>query len=157
MDFKELVETNVRINDVEVIKMLKESAYPVILYGATPDIADQIVKKLAENQISIALVAVDDDSRQMLSSTRLLKQAKTERVEDVDEKLPCYHVVLGYVKGYNQIDSILPKFRNALSVSYLSEIFDMELITPSFVSEHSEFLENFYENLQDQQIGRAHV
>ena len=166
MDLKELFDTQYLAspyeptpyeNDVAVIERLKESQEPVILYGATPDIADQIVKKLAGHHITITLVAIDDDSRQELSSTKLLKDADTVRAEDVDAKLPHYHVIIGFVKGYSQVDRIALKFKNARSVSYLSELFDLEPVTTAFVSENRAFLEDFYENLQDQHSKDSYI
>jgi FkbM family methyltransferase len=59
-------------------------------------------------------------------------------------------VILGFVKGYGNISAISAKFKNAKSIAYLSEIFDMEIIHPSFVRENRAFLEELYENLQDQ-------
>ena len=149
-DFKKLFETSGKPNDVVVIERLSGSKHPVVLYGASPDVADSIVKKLARHQISIALVAFDADSRHTVLTSALLKDVEAVSAGELDKRFKQYHVVLGFVKGYSQIALIAPKFRNALSVDYLSEIFDMEIITPSFVAENSEILEDFYENLQDQ-------
>lgn len=150
MDFKELLKTNEKVNDITVIEAIQQSGHPVILYGATVDVADQIVKKLAANKISVELVAFDEDSPLMTDSTQLLAETGTARVETIDQRFPDYHVILGFVKGYAQIDHISHKFRHALSVSYLSEIFDMGIINPSFITENKDFLENFYEHLSDQ-------
>ena len=149
MDFKELLNTEVA-KDIAVIGLLKESGLPVVLYGATVDVADQITKKLAINHISIKIVAYDENSPLMTDSTVLLKDMETIRIEELDEKLPAYNVILGFVKAYGNIEGIASKFRNAHSVSYLSEIFDMEIISQSFVLENKDYLEDFYEKLADQ-------
>jgi len=150
MDFKKLFEINEKPQDVAVIEFLKESAFPVVLYGVSPDVADQIVKKLRHNHITVSFVAYDEDCPLMTDSTVCLKDTETVHVKDMDKKLPVYNVVLGFVRGYQHIIAISFKFGNARSVSYLSEIFDLDIITPSFLEENSVFLEDFYENLQDQ-------
>ena len=150
MDFKELLIPGVVVKDVEIIKTLKESNLPIVLYGATVDVADQITKKLAANDISIELVAFDDESPVMTDSTVFLKNAKVMRIDDIDNKLPAYNVVLGYVRAYGDVEGVARKFKNARSVSYLSEIFDMEVITQSFILENKDYLEDFYEKLLDQ-------
>ncbi|MDR1525404.1 MAG: FkbM family methyltransferase [Tannerella sp.] len=150
MDFKELLETDEAENDVRIITLLKASGLPVVLYGATADVADQIVKKLSCHGIEPALVAFDDESPLMTGQTVSLKDAETAGIRELDEKIPAYHVIAGFVKGYGNIPAIAAKFKNAKSVSYLSEIFDMEIVTSSFVRENRAFLEEFYENLQDQ-------
>jgi FkbM family methyltransferase len=150
MDFKVLLEIDETPNDIALIENLKESGLPVVLYGATVDVADQIVKKLSCNGINIELVVYDEDSPLMTASTLSLKEREAVKVEELDERLPAYHVILGFVKGYGRISAITAKFKNVKSVSYLSEIFDMEIITPSFVRENRTYLEEFYENLQDQ-------
>ena len=150
MDFKELLEPDVVVNDVEVIGSLKKSGIPVVLYGATIDVADQITKKLAVNNVNIQYIAFDDESPLMANFTMLLKDTETISIDDLDKELPAYNVMLGYVKAYGNIDRISQKFKNAHSVSYLSEIFDMEIITQSFVIENKVFLEDFYEKLSDQ-------
>ncbi|MDR2914822.1 MAG: FkbM family methyltransferase [Tannerella sp.] len=150
MDFNELLKPADAANDIAVIESLQESDLPVVLYGATVDVADQIVKKLAANNIKIKMVVFDEESPVMTDSTVLLKEIEKVRTEYLDQKMPGYHVVLGFVKAYGHIDKIPAKFKNARSVSYLSEIFDMEIITPSFVQENKVFLKDLYDNLQDQ-------
>ncbi|MDR2680318.1 MAG: FkbM family methyltransferase [Tannerella sp.] len=150
MVFKELMETNEEENDVRIITALRASGLPVVLYGATVDVADQIVKKLSGYGIELSLVAFDDESPLMTGQTVSLTETETTGIKELDEKIPAYHVILGFVKGYGNIPAITAKFKNAKSVSYLSEIFDMEIITSSFVRENRAFLEEFYENLQDQ-------
>ena len=150
MEFKELLKPNAVAKDVAIIEMLKESDLPVVLYGATVDVADQITKKLAANNIRIEMVAFDEESPVMTGSTVLLKDAETMRIEDIDDKLPAYNVVLGYVRAYSNTECVARKFKNARSVSYLSEIFDMEIITLPFILENSNYLEDFYNNLSDQ-------
>ena len=150
MDLKELFDQGVVAKDVAIIELLKKSDLPVVLYGASIDVADQIAKKLAINNISIKIVAFDDNSPLMTSATVFLKDTGTIRVEELDKKIPSYNVILGFVKAYGNIEGISSKFRNARSVSYLSEIFDMEIITQSFILENKDYLEEFYENLSDQ-------
>ena len=150
MDFKELLNPGVVVKDIAVIEMLKKSDIPVVLYGATVDVADQIVKKLASNNVGIELVAFDENSPLMTDSTVLLKDTEKMRVEDVDKKMPAYNVVLGFVRAYADVEGVASKFKNAHFVSYLSEIFDMETISHSFVLENKDYLEDFYEKLSDQ-------
>lgn len=150
MDFDELLKPEIPVNDVSVIESLKRSDLPVVLYGATVDVADQIVKKLAANNLKIEVVAFDEDSPVMTDSTRLLKEAEKVHVKNLDRKFSGYHVILGFVKAYGNIDAISVRFKNAGSVSYLSEIFDMEIITSSFVLENKDVLRNLYDNLLDQ-------
>ena len=150
MDFDELLNSDDVANDVTVIEFIKKSDIPVVMYGATVDVADQIVKKLALNHVSITIVAFDDSSPLMIDSTALLKSAETMRVVDIDEKFPAYNVILGFVRAYSNVEGIAQKFKNARSVSYLSEIFDMEIITQSFILENKDYLKNFYDNLLDQ-------
>jgi FkbM family methyltransferase len=154
MDFKQLLETDETANDVRIITFLKTSGLPVILYGASVDVADRITEKLSYDGLDIAAVAFDDESPLMTGTadylkTGYLKDVETVGVKVVDQKFTAYNVIVGFVKGYGNISGIKAKFGNAKSVSYLSEIFDMEMITPSFVRENREFLEEFYENLQD--------
>lgn len=149
MDFEELFKINDKPNDIVIIETLRQSGLPVILYGATVDVADQIVKKLAANDIQIALVAFDAESPLMTKSTQLLAEIETAPVETTDQRFPAYHVILGFVKGYAHIDAISRKFKHARSVAYLSEIFDMDIIEPSFITKNKDFLENFYAHLSD--------
>ena len=149
MFISKLLKDDEQPNDVAVIERLKESALPVVLYGASIDVADQIVKKLLLNHITVSFVAYDEDCPMMADATVLLKNTDSIRVEDIDKKIIAYNVILGFVKGYLNIDSISQKFINAKSIDYLSEVFDMEIISRSFVEENSVFLEEFYENLQD--------
>ena len=148
MEFKELLKPFEVANDVAIIEMLKESDIPVVMYGATIDVADQIAKKLASNGIGIEVVAYDDESPVMIDMTVLLRDTKLMRIEEID--FPAYNVVLGYVRAYSNVEKVACKFKNARSVSYLSEIFDMEYITQSFINENKDFLEEFYEKLSDQ-------
>jgi FkbM family methyltransferase len=149
--FRELFEKKVTPNDVAVIEFLKESALPVVMYGVSPDVADQIAKKLRHNRIKVSFVAYDEDCPLMTDDTVFLKETEKIHVSDMDEKLTAYNVIIGFVKGYLTINAISPKFKNAKSITYLSEIFDLDSITYSFIEENIVFLENFYENLQDQQ------
>jgi FkbM family methyltransferase len=149
MNFKELLETDEEENDAKTIMFLKTSGFPVVLYGASVDVADQIVKKLSYHDVDVAAVAFDEDAPLMAGLTVSLKDAETVGVKEIDKKFPAYNVILGFVKGYGNIPAIKAKFENVKLVSYLSEIFDMEIITSSFVRENREFLEEFYENLQE--------
>ena len=150
MEFNELLKQDVVTKDITIIEMLRESGLPVVLYGATVDVADQITKKLASNGICIEAVVYDEESPVMIDSTKLLKDMEVIRVEDVEKKIPAYNVVLGYVRAYGNVENVARKFKNARSVSYLSEIFDMEYISQSFIIENKDYLEDFYEKLLDQ-------
>lgn len=150
MKFCELLKTSEKANDVTIIETLQQSGLPVLLYGASVDVADQIVKKLASNTIRITQVIFDSESPLMTADTRFLTDIETIEATTVDQQFQAYHVVLGFVKGYGQIDRIAAKFKNARSVSYLSEIFEMEEIHPSFIADNKDFFEDFYHNLLDQ-------
>ncbi|MDR0394249.1 MAG: FkbM family methyltransferase [Tannerella sp.] len=150
MNIKMLFDGDEVPNDVAVIDTLKKSALPVVLYGAKVDVADRIAEKLSRNHINVAWVVSDEDAPVMTSSTLFLKDTEIISIKELDERLPAYQVILGFVKGYGNISAVTAKFKNAESVSYLSEIFDMEVIRPSFVHENRVFLEELYENLLDQ-------
>jgi FkbM family methyltransferase len=149
MYFKELLETDEDANDVRTITFLRTSGLPVVLYGASVDVADQIVKKLSYHDVDVVAVAFDDEAPLTDGLTGCLKDVEKIKVREVDKKFPAYNVIPGFVKGYGSIPAVKAKFGNVKLVSYLSEIFDMEIITSSFVRENREFLEEFYENLQD--------
>ena len=167
MDFNELLKPSGLPNDISVIEMIKESALPVVLYGASADVAGQIVKKLSNNGLTVQMVVFDDESPVITEpiqfviakwsndiycgSTQLLNDGEPVHVSDVDRMLPAYHVILGFVKGYGRIADISAKFGNARSVSYLSEIFDLELITHTFIQENIDYLRSFYDDLLDRQ------
>ncbi|MDR1675015.1 MAG: FkbM family methyltransferase [Tannerella sp.] len=148
MDFKELLRPDVIGKDEEVMASLRRSPYPVILYGATEDVGDRIVKKLSENGLHIAKVAVDGDCP-AATGTPALSGMEVCTPAEADGHLAAYHVIIGFVKGYRQVEHIARKFRNARSVEYLSELFDMEILTPSFVMNHREPLEALYDSLCD--------
>lgn len=148
MDFKELLNPDILGKDEEVMASLRRSPYPVILYGAAKDVGDRIVKKLSENGLRIAGIALDGDCP-AATRTPALSGMKVYTPVEVDECLTAYHVIIGFVKGYRLADRIARKFRQARSVEYLSELFDMEIITPSFVREHREPLEALYDSLCD--------
>jgi FkbM family methyltransferase len=150
MNFRQLFEKKEKPNDVAIIEFLKDSALPVVIYGVSPDVADQIVKKLKTNQITLSFVVYDEDCPLMTDATVLLKDTEQIHVTTIDKRIAAYNVILGFVKGYLTINSISPKFNNAKSIAYLSEIFDLDTITPSFIDKNIEFLEDFFENLQDQ-------
>ena len=151
MNFRKLFEKEGNPNDVAVIECLKDSTLPVVMYGVSPDVADQIVKKLENNQITVSFVVYDENCPLMTDSTVLLKDTETIHVSVIDEKIAAYHVIIGFVKGYLTINNISPKFKNAKSIAYLSEIFELDTMPHSFIAENIVFLEDFYENLQDQQ------
>jgi len=151
MDFDEILKPAGLPNDVLVIERIKESALPVVLYGASADVADPIAKKLSDNGLTLQMVVFDDESPVMIGSTQLLKDFEPVHISDIDRLLPAYHVILGFVKGYSSVAGISQKFGNARSVSYLSEIFDMELVTQDFILENIDFLRSFYDHLLDQQ------
>lgn len=149
MDFKELLNLNIKGKDVEVIENLRRSTCPVILYGATGDVAGQIAEKLAKNDVRIAKIALDEDCPPAVVSAPSLSGVETCPVAEIERNFPACHVIIGFVKGYARTVEIARKFRNAKSVDYLSEIFDMEEIEPSFVTDNRDILEDFYENLSD--------
>jgi len=151
MVFDELLKPSGLPNDVMVIERIKQSALPVVLYGVSADVADPIVKKLSVNGITVQMVVYDDESPVMNTSTRLLKDFEPVPVEELDNRLPAYHIITGFVKGYGRLAAVTAKFSNALSVSYLSEIFDMEVITPDFIHQNVHYLRDFHDNLLDQQ------
>jgi FkbM family methyltransferase len=149
MDFKELLIPAIKGKDTEVIENLRRTQYPVILYGAAGDVGGQIAAKLIKNGFRIAKTALDADCP-AITFAPSLSGTETCPVEEIDRSFPAYHVIIGFVKGYGRVTEIARKFRNAESVDYLSEIFDMEEIEPSFVTENREFFEDFYENLSDE-------
>ena len=150
MYFDELLKPAGQPNDEAVIEILQNSGAPVVLYGASADVADQIVKKLSENGITVKIVVFDEESPVMTGSTRLLKNFEPIHIKEINRILPACHVILGFVKAYSRIAEVSAKFSNARSVSYLSEIFDMEAITPTFIHDNILYLRAFYENLSDQ-------
>ncbi|MDR2774662.1 MAG: hypothetical protein LBC19_07970, partial [Tannerella sp.] len=102
MDFKELLETDEEVKDVETITSLKTSGLPLVLYGASADVADRIVKKLSCYDIDVAAVAFDDDAPLMTAGGGALtfypEDVQTLGVKDVDKKFPAYNVLPGFVK-----------------------------------------------------------
>ena len=150
MDFSEILNSTERPNDESVIEMIRNSTVPVVLYGASVDVADMIVKKLSDNGITIQAVVFDEESPVMTHSTRLLRDFKPVSIEEIDKKLAGYHVIPGFVKGYSRMTAIAEKFKNAHSVSYLSELFDMELISSAFIQKNIDFLRDMYDDLLDQ-------
>ncbi|MDR1747346.1 MAG: FkbM family methyltransferase [Tannerella sp.] len=149
MDFKELLKPNIKGQDREVIAKLRRSSCPVILYGAAGDIADRIAIKLARHGLSVAAIAVDEDCPAAVTDAPTLSGAQLCTVAEIEANYPACHVLAGFVKGYARTAEIAQKFSNAKSVDYLSEIFDMEEIEPSFIIENRDFLEDFYERLSD--------
>ena len=149
-DFKRLLAFSGIPNDVELLEMLKRASVPVVLYGASSDVADQITKKLSKNGIQVKMVVYDEESPVMTDSTRFLKNVEKVHVKEIDQRLKGYHVVIGFVKGYGNVQKICAKFKYAYTVAYLSEIFDMEIITQSFVWENIDFLRDFFDRLGDQ-------
>jgi FkbM family methyltransferase len=135
--------------DEAVIEMLAKSQLPVILYGATPDVVDQIARKLKNNNININLIVFDEESPVITGESSLLKNIAQISVNELNTGTFSFNVIIGFVKGYGNIENIKRKFKSANSVSYLSEIFDMEIITQKFVIENKAFLEDFYSHLAD--------
>ena len=150
MGFNELLEPSGVANDIAVIERLKGSRLPVVLYGATVDVADQIVKKLSSNGIQVSKVISGEGVPVMTELTVFLKNTVIVNAKDIDGILPEYNVVLGFVKAYGDVAGVARKLKNAHSVSYLSEIFEMEEISQSFVSENRSFLKDLYESFLDQ-------
>jgi FkbM family methyltransferase len=143
--------------DEAVIETLTTSQLPVVLYGATPDVAEQIVKKLNVNNINIDFIAFDEVSPVVTDENSLLKSVVQIPVNELNTRVFAYHVIIGFVKGYQNMENIKSKFKSALSVSYLSEIFDMEIITQQFLIENKTFLEDFYNQLSDQRSKDSYI
>ncbi|MDR2385585.1 MAG: FkbM family methyltransferase [Tannerella sp.] len=157
MNFKDLYEPAGKPTDEAVIETLAKSQLPVVLYGNTPDVAEQIIKKLKNNNIDIDLIVFDEESPIITEEKSLLKNVMRISVNELNAKSFAYNVITGFVKGYQCIESIKRKFKFAHSVSYLSEIFDMEIITQEFVKENREFLEGFYNHLADQRSKDSYI
>jgi FkbM family methyltransferase len=149
MDFEILFEKNLKPKDEYTLDMLAESACPVIMYGASADVADQIVKKLAGRNLTVDLVVYDDESPLMTDLTHYLCNTGIVNTKEVDSLYEKYNVVLGFVKGYGRIEQLPAKFKNALSINYFSEIFDMEVISRQFVIDNSSFLKSLYDSFAD--------
>ena len=150
MSFNELSESVGLVNDIAVIEQFRADRLPVVMYGATVDVADQIVKKMSANGIEIDKIIFDDDTPVMAEKTVYLKETERIHVRDIDSVLPAYNVVAGYVKAYSNVESIAAKLKNVRSVEYLSEIFDMEEISQSFVLENLKCLKDLYDGFLDQ-------
>ena len=150
MGFDELLEPSGAANDIVVIERLRETRLPIVMYGATVDVADQIVKKLSSNGLEVNIVISDEGVPVMTELTKLLNNTVIVHAKDIDTMLTEYNVVLGFVKAYGNIAGVAEKMRNARSVFYLSEIFEMEEISQSFVFENKIFLKELYDNLGDQ-------
>jgi FkbM family methyltransferase len=149
MNFKDLLEPVGKPVDEAVIETLVKSQLPVVLYGVTPDVGEQIVNKLKINNINIDFIVFDEESPVNTGEGSLFKNVVQISVNELNEELLACNVVIGFVKGYQNIENIKRKFKSAHSVSYLSEIFDMERITQKFVIENEAFLEDFYNQLAD--------
>jgi FkbM family methyltransferase len=149
MNFQDLFEPAGKPSDEIVIETLATSQLPAVLYGATPDVADQIVKKLINNNVKVDFIVFDEESPLVIIESSMLKNITQLSVDKLDNELPAYHVIIGFVRGYQNIENIKRKFGSARSVSYLSEIFDMEIITQKFVTENKEILEDFHHRLAD--------
>jgi len=150
IDFDELLRPEAATNDTMVIEKIKIAPIPVVLYGASIDVADQITDKLLKNGITVHMVVYDDDTPVMTASTRLLKEAETIHIRDIDHKLSAYNMIMGFVKAYSQLADVAAKCKNARTVGYLSELFDMEIISPAFILENKDYLRSFYDRLLDQ-------
>jgi len=152
MSFRELLITDKQPNDEAVVKHLQQTQLPVVLYGASPDVADGIVKKLSLSHIHVAMVAYDDltPPPAALQETKLLKNIPAAPTTAVSAQFEAFNVVIGFVKGYPLAAEIAHKFKNAQAAFYLSEVFDMEIITPQFVNENIDSLEVLYGSLSDE-------
>jgi FkbM family methyltransferase len=157
MNFEDLFEPLGKPADEAIIEMLVQSQQPVVLYGATPDVADQIVKKLNVNNININFIAFDEESPVVTVENSLLKNVAQISVNELNTRNYTCHVIIGFVRGYQNIERIKNKFKSALSVSYLSEIFDMEIITQKFLIDNKAFLEDFYNQLADQRSKDSYI
>ncbi|MDR1454813.1 MAG: FkbM family methyltransferase [Tannerella sp.] len=149
MDFKELLRPGFAGKDEEVMASLRRSPYPVLLYGAAADVGGRIVNRLQENSLHIAGIVLDGDCPTAAIALPALADVEVCTPEEADRRFAAYHVIAGFVGGYGRTDRIAQKCRNARSVEYLSELFGMEVITPSFVLEHREPLETLYGSLGD--------
>jgi FkbM family methyltransferase len=157
MNFKDLFEPAGKPADEAAIEILAMSQLPAVLYGATPDIADQIARKLKNNYINIDFIISDEDSPLVTVDNSALKNITQISVNELDNKFSAYNVIIGFVRGYQNIENIKRKFKSAHSVLYFSEIFDMEIITQKFVIENKTFLENFHHRLADQRSKDSYI
>jgi FkbM family methyltransferase len=149
MDFKELLKPDVTGRDEDVIARLCRSSCPVMLYGAAGDVGDRIAGKLLAHGLRVERIILDADCPPLASEADALRGVETCTPAEADASFASYHLVPGFVKAYGDTDRIARKCRNACSVDYLSEIFDMEMIEPAFVAQRRETLEAFYEDLSD--------
>ncbi|MDR0836180.1 MAG: FkbM family methyltransferase [Tannerella sp.] len=157
MNFEDLFEPIEKPADEAVIETLAASQLPVVLYGATPDVAGQIVKKLNVNNIKIDFIVFDEESPVMTVGNPLLKNITQISVNELNRNFLECHIIIGFVRGYQKMEHIKRKFKVAISVSYLSEIFDMEIITQKFLIENKAFLEDFYNQLADQRSKDSYI
>lgn len=139
-------------NDEAVINALKEEFMPRLhMYGATPDVAEKIWQKLADNEIETSFVIQDEyvpNKAYAAKTVMELPRISTERAEEYFKRK--YSIILGYVGGYLKADEIKQRFTNAKAVYYLSEIFDMEMISQEFVRENRDAFESLCNSLCDQ-------
>jgi FkbM family methyltransferase len=147
MEFKDLLNIKGKGNDTEVIEHLRNAKEPVILYGAG-DIAGRIIGKLRQNGIHIARIAGDEAAGVRIINDPSLSEIEQSTMAEVERDYPACHLVAGYVRGYNNPD-IARRYANVQSVSWLSEIFDMEPVEPSFIRQNREPLEALYHRLAD--------
>ncbi|MDR3267665.1 MAG: FkbM family methyltransferase [Tannerella sp.] len=149
-EFAELLKPNVKRADTAVIEALRSYSHvPVILYGATVDVAGRIAVKLQRHGIRIDRIAFDGDCPAVDTSAPALSGVEVDSVENIDRDFRTYHVIIGFVKGYGRQAEVARKFTHARGVGYLSEIFDMEEIPPSFVRKNRDVLKALYESLSD--------
>jgi len=137
-------------NDVQILKVLRGEGAPVVLYGASEDVADPIAKTLLKNGIKVSMILYDDETPVLTNSSLYLKDVEKVHTKDIDKRVQGYHLVIGFVKGYKLFNELIAKLKYVYTVSYLSEIFDMETITHDFIFDHFYYLQDFYDRLGDE-------
>ncbi|MDR2473934.1 MAG: FkbM family methyltransferase [Tannerella sp.] len=139
MEFEELFSAPFIANDEAVLKRFKSNGLPVVMYGASIDVADGIARKLAANGTPVAMLAYDDEKTPMTGAySLLLKGLSRMSVSELDANHGRFNVVAGFVKGYCSCDAY-----------YLSEIFDMEPVTERFIRENKPALKALYDSFAD--------
>jgi FkbM family methyltransferase len=132
--------------DGQFLRVLRHGGAPIVMYGASDDVAGQIQKTLAKNGVKVDMIMYDEETP---VSIQVLTDVEKIHLRDIDKKYKGYHVVIGFVKGYGKVEELKSKLKWALTVSYLSEIFGMETIDQSFVWDNLEFMEDFFTHLGD--------
>jgi FkbM family methyltransferase len=159
MKFDELLLEPVQTNDHSIMQFLIETNLPVVLYGTSADVSDRIVRLLTDAGLVISCLAFDAEKSIAASVEAItsLNDLPTVAAEELDKLLPSYNVVVGTVKAYSMTEEIQKKLLHARSVSYLSEIFDMEAITFDFVKQNADRLRVLYDRFADERSRTSFV